>query len=150
MSEEPAPAAPKLRRVEAPVLAVTAKAIETVPAPTTASSSSGGGWFGKLVLLAVVIGLIQLFQSWRAEQRAEQARRQASDQQVMEFLGFGAKAALQGLFSSPSKPPQDIGPYNPALRSPPPPRVERETTTLYDNNNNPVGKAYTTREVPAR
>lgn len=146
--EEPAPSASKSRRKES-APSITPDPVTSAVAPVTTAGKSGGG-FGTFVLIVLAVGGYLFYQHWAEQRRIERERQLASERQFIEFLGFGAKAAVQGLFSSPSKPPQDIGPSNPALRSPPQPRVERETTTLYDNDNNPVGKAYTTRVVPAK
>ncbi|MEQ2007251.1 MAG: hypothetical protein ABMA26_10685 [Limisphaerales bacterium] len=147
--EEPAPPVSKTQRKE-PVVVANERKPETVTVVTAGAKSSGGG-FGALVVIALVIVAILGIRHWSEQQRIERQKRAADERQMMNLLMGGASALVDGL-SRPSPPqrPQDIGPYNPALRSPPQPSVERETTTLYDNNNNPVGKAYTTREVPAR
>jgi len=147
MTEAPPAATAKPGRKERAPVVEAPDPVTPAVAPVTTTGKSGGG-LGTFVLIVLAVGAYLFYQHWAEQRRIERERQLASEQQFMEFLGFGAKAAVQGLFSSPSKPPQNIGPSNPALRSPPQPRIERETTTLYDNDNNPVGKAYTTRVVP--
>lgn len=144
--EEPAPSAGKSRRKES-APAITPDPVTQAVAPVTSGSSTGGGF--KFVLVLIAIGAVLYFRHWTAEQRLARERELASQRQFIDLLGMGVNAA-GSLLSRPAVAPQNIGPSNPALRSPAPPRVERETTTLYDNDNNPVGKAYTTRVVPAQ
>lgn len=140
MTEAPPAAKAKPSRKDA--------APDIVPDPVTSAVApvtnpgGGGGGFGKIVLIALAIVCILYYQHWSEQRRIERERQLASDRQFMEFLGFGAKAAVQGLFSSPSVPPQHIGPNNPALRSPAPP--QRQTTVIYDNQGNRLGEAITT------
>ena len=144
--EEPAPSASKSRRNES-APAMKPDPVPPAVAPLTTAGKSGGG-FGKFILIVLAVGTYLFYQHWAEQRRIERERQLASERQFMEFLGSGAKAAVQGLFSSPSKPPQDIGPSNPALRSPPPPQRQTEITTFYDENNKPVGQATTTRILP--
>ena len=143
--EEPAPSASKSRRKES-APSITPDPVTQAVAPVTAAGKSGGG-FGTFVLIVLAVGAYLFYQHWADQRRIERERQLASERQFIDLLGMGVNAA-GSLLSRSAVAPQNIGPSNPALRSPAPPRVERETTTLYDNDNNPVGKAYTTRVVP--
>lgn len=142
--EEPAPAASKSRRKES-APSITPDSVTQAVAPVTSGASAGGGL--KFVLVLLAIGAVLYFRHWSQEQRLAREREIASQRQFIDLLGMGVNAA-GSLLSRPAVAPQNIGPSNPALRSPPPPQRQTEITTFYDNNNKPVGQATTTRILP--